>query len=453
MAFPRTYYDDFKQLAFEQFQKHNVVFYSQDVSKELVHFGFLDSVLSLYCGGGVSYNFLHLTVQEFLVAYHITQLSSGIDVFNHHSEDRRWEVVWRFVSGWTGFKYFKFSVLDPAFCSRKEDTLMVTNLFIHCLFESRHPFDFVWMNRVYSSQENTSPLDRYALGYCIANCSSTTSWAVKMGGGSGESFVWGLNSNHSGKGTISQLTFSSRYTSSRFEFQATQFTRLDSYPVKILHGIRHLELCFLSFDKVLPPMNNLTSLALSQLGQRCNDDTTSNLSSLSLYGFLCDNDTMFTSFYNLIHSPKLKHLAIGKEIIHTQLITKPLSDVFFGTSTLNELTLINCEFEENALDLLETNTCLTKVTLSACYIMGPPFQTISRILQNKTIQKLQIDSTSFMKNLDLEQVEIFKAALSSNTSLEQLKLVIDFEYHCSMPYDWSLLTDPRVYIVNTHIIV
>ena len=85
---PSAYYGNFKQLAqlaFKQFEKHNVVFYSQDVPKELVHFGFLDSVSSLYCGGGVSYNFLYLTLQEFLAAYHITQLSNGIDVFKRHS--------------------------------------------------------------------------------------------------------------------------------------------------------------------------------------------------------------------------------------------------------------------------------------------------------------------------------------------------------------------------------
>ena len=99
---PNTYYEHFKnlsRLAFEQFQQHRVVFYSDSVGKELVHFGLLDSVPALYGGGGVSYNFLHLTLQEFLAAYHITQLTSGIDVFNQYSMDERWEVVWRLFLG------------------------------------------------------------------------------------------------------------------------------------------------------------------------------------------------------------------------------------------------------------------------------------------------------------------------------------------------------------------
>ena len=130
---PSKYYGNFKQLAqlaFEQFEKHNVVFYSQDVPKELVHFGFLDSVSSLYCGGGVSYNFLHLTLQEFLAAYHITQFSNGIDVFNCYSEDERWEVVWRFVSGLTVFQYFMDSVRCNAFVSAsgKDEYLEIKKL-------------------------------------------------------------------------------------------------------------------------------------------------------------------------------------------------------------------------------------------------------------------------------------------------------------------------------------
>ena len=204
---PDTYYNSFlklAQLAFEQFEKHNVVFYSFDVPKDLVHFGFLDSVPALYVGGGVSYNFLHLTLQEFLAAYHIKPLSNGIDVFKHHSKDRRWELVWRFVSGLTEFQYFKDSVRCDAFLSASgNDELKVKNLLLHCLFESQLMFDYMAVlgtNKMHSSHLGSSPLDRYALGYCIAKCSSATSWRVFIHGGSDESFLWGLHSNHCGNG-------------------------------------------------------------------------------------------------------------------------------------------------------------------------------------------------------------------------------------------------------------
>ena len=303
---PNTYYDHFKnlsRLAFEQFQQHRIVFYSGSVGKELVHFGLLDSVPALYGGGGVSYNFLHLTIQEFLAAYHITQLPSGRYVFNQYSMDERWEVVWRFLSGLTGFKYFENSVQNPVFSCLGEECLKVKNLFLHCLFEGQRQdiFDCLkatGMNfkTVYSNQEETSPLDRYALGYCIANCSSTTSWKVEIDGSvSDESFMWGLNSNQSGKGTISHLNILDDYPLN---------IHLGSYPINILHGIEHLVLFQFQYDKVIPVMNKLTSCTCMGIS----------------------NDTKaLTSFSNIMHSPKLKCLTIGdSDNDDSVLITKPL---------------------------------------------------------------------------------------------------------------------------------
>ena len=408
---PNNYYDHFKnlsRLAFEQFQQHRVVFYSDSVGKELVHFGLLDSVPALYGGGGVSYNFLHFTLQEFLAAYHITQLPGGRYVFNQYSMDERWEVVWRFLSGLTGFKYFENSVQNPAFCCLEKESLQVENLFLHCFFEGQVQdmsdcLKATGMN-FYSCQDSTSPLDRYALGYCIANCSSRTSWVVEIMEGSDESFMWGLNSNHRCNGIISYL---------RLVLDPNDSSCLGSYPESILQGIEYLifSVC-LCDDKAIPLMNNLNTLSLFDLP------------------YPCDNDIMWTSFSNLIHSPKLKCVTMGDENQDSEeeLIPKPFCDILFGSSSFNELTLLNCEFRESCLDSLETNADLTEVSLSNCRISTPPFQTLSKILQNKTIQKLQINVRSISKTLDLEQVDTFQAALSSNTSLEQLKLVIDHEF-------------------------
>ena len=423
---PNTYYDHFKnlsRLAFEQFQEHRVVFYSGSVGKELVHFGLLDSVPALYGGGGVSYNFLHFTLQEFLAAYHIKQLSSGIDVFNQYSMDRRWEVVWRFLSGLTGFKYFENSVQNPVFSCLGEEGLQVENLFLHCLFEGQvHDMSgclkATEMNfkTVFSNQYFTSPLDRYALGHCIANCSSTTSWKVEMEGGSDESFMWGLNSNHSGNGIISHL-----------KMTHFKFTYIGSYPLKFLHSIEHLETVIYLLDEKIPTMNNLTFLSLTNIME-----------------YNVHNTTILSGLSNLIHSPKLKCVSINDFLP----IPRSLGDILFGPSSMNELTVIKCEFKGSCLDSLETNTNLTTVSLSHCSIRTPPFQTLSKILQNKTIQKLQINVISISWTLDLEQVDTFKAALSSNTSLEQLKLVIDHQYRFnrSCTHDWSFITDPRITI-------
>ena len=422
---PNNYYDHFKnlsRLAFEQFQQHRIVFYSDSVGKELVHFGLLDSVPALYGGGGVSYNFLHLTLQEFLAAYHITQLPGGRYVFNQYSMDERWEVVWRFLSGLTGFKYFENNVQNPAFSYLGVEGIHVENIFLHCLFEGQVQdmsdcLKATGMNfkTVYSNQYSTSALDRYALGYCIANCSSTTSWKVEIRMGSDESFMWGLKSNHRCNGIISHLTLS-----------LEDWTCLVFYPIRILDGIECLEFKNLSYyhEHVFPLMNNLTSLCLNDIVQD------------------------ISSFSNLISSPKLQCLSIGDIKVKSMLILKLYCDILFGPSSLKELTLLRLQFKENCLDSIETNTNLTRVSLSKCSISTPPFQTLSKILLNKTIQKLQINVKCTCEMLDLEQVETFKAALSSNTSLKHLKMVINHEIciteNCT--HDWSFISDPRVTI-------
>ena len=436
---PSTYYGHFKQLAqlaFEQFQKHNVVFYSKDVPKELVHFGFLDSVSSLYGGGGVSYNFLHLTLQEFLAAYHITQLSNGIDVFKRHSEDERWEVVWRFVSGLTGFQYFMDSVRCDAFVSESEDDdyLEVNNLLLHCLFEGQFVFDYTAVlgrTNLYSQQNailsRSSPLDRYALGYCIANCSSRTTvvWKVEIKDGSGESFVWGLNSNHCGNGvTISHL-----------EIRDVSPTCLDSYPIAVLSGIKHLNVhVYRTYGddnteqtllQVLPLMKNLTSL-----------------------GLISPSLQVVKSFSGINSPSKLKDLTIGVLILYhrdssesvsgtstlsdnfidpagSDVNTKPLCDVLFGPSSLNQLTLELPHFTENSFDLLETNTCLTTVHICINDIDsdGLPLEPLFRILErNKKVENLGWRGYHVSEWPWDKEFEKLHNSLSSNTTLKRLTL-------------------------------
>ena len=62
------------------------------------HFGFMNSPTELYMGrqAPISHSFLHLTLQEFLSAFKISQLSPSDqkNVF-----EAGWDVVWRFVAG------------------------------------------------------------------------------------------------------------------------------------------------------------------------------------------------------------------------------------------------------------------------------------------------------------------------------------------------------------------
>ena len=429
------------QLAFEQFERESIIFYSDSVPEELVHFGFLDCVPALYCGGGVSYNFLHLTLQEFLAAYHIAQHPSDNDVFKSFSKDRRWEVVWRFVSGLTGFQYFMDSVRCDAFVSVSEEDEYITveNLFLHCLFEGQCMFDYMAVlgnNMIHSRQRAvegsfSSPMDRYALGYCISHCSSPTSWKVYMSFSSGESFTWGLDSNLHGKGVISHITMIS-----------VSPTYLDS-AAKYLSGHLRVVDADAEIVQALPRMKNLTSLDLApKILLDVSVIPLTNIQTLTLRFVLQENQTFLLSLHDLISSPSnmFKNLAIisfGKYNVNT----KPLCDVLFGPSSLNQLTLKLPYFSLNSFDLLETNTCLTTVRISSTQLLPP--QSLCKILQgNRTIENLRWGECN---TLDL-QIEAFIMALSSNTTLKELTLHMLPSYITN--YVSSLIHDTRVSILH-----
>ena len=206
---PSALYKQFlelSKLAYEGFEREDVIFYS-DIGE---HFGFLDAVPDLYGGREISFNFLHLTLQEFLAAYHISHMSdSGVELFRNRGKDKRWNVVWRFVAGLRGSMYLDSSSVGVWL---KHDRLSV--FFIQCLFETqRVKIDF-WStfgneNMSCARLDNCASLDYYALGFCIANCTTAeSSWEVKItysGSDQIYTFTQGLMTNKCSTGVIKLL--------------------------------------------------------------------------------------------------------------------------------------------------------------------------------------------------------------------------------------------------------
>ena len=183
---PKPLHKQFLQLckiAFEGVKNEEVIFHG--VPQDLVQFGFLDSVSALYGSGRVSYNFLHLTIQEFLAAYHISQLRlDGLEVFEQYGGDKRWNVVWRFVAGLTKFEHFQGHIMKHKTYVKdtmREDGISVTDHFIQCLFEAQTltyllspPTPKVCRCELSAA----TPLDLYALGYCISSIPTGMAWEV-----------------------------------------------------------------------------------------------------------------------------------------------------------------------------------------------------------------------------------------------------------------------------------
>ena len=200
----REQFLELSKLAYEWFDKEEVILYG-DIGE---HFGFLDAVPDLYGGREVSFNFLHLTLQEFFTAYHISQMSdSGVELFKSKGRDKRWNVVWRFVAGLTEFKFLRGSCFT--YCNSK-----TSMFFIQCLFEAHYVKVDFWSDfrerSLSCSTSDYTDLDHHALGYCISNCATPESaWKVELlnkdMATALETFTQGLLTNKVSAGVITQL--------------------------------------------------------------------------------------------------------------------------------------------------------------------------------------------------------------------------------------------------------
>ena len=190
-------FDDLPDDLYQQFLHLSQVAYNGIKSLEVIFhsslhsLGFLDAVSALYGGGKVSYNFLHLTLQEFFAAYHISHLgNSGLEVFKQHGKDERWNVVWRFVAGLTKFEHYKGHIDSDLFImSRGSSETEVSLFIIQCLFEAQSIDTFSSVFKASATRirvdacnwHNTTALDAYALGFCVSNFHiKASSWWVSI---------------------------------------------------------------------------------------------------------------------------------------------------------------------------------------------------------------------------------------------------------------------------------
>ena len=274
--------------------------------------------------------------------------------------------------------------------------------------------------------------------------------------GSGESFIWGLNSNPSCKNSTSGII---RY----LKLYRVYHFCLNACPEKILHGITTLDIIssLQLLDhlldilvQVIPVMANLNTLSIgppsdSQMDiellkilARSNITCLKLQCNLAVLGFL-------GSLANLItpKSGKLKELSM---IFLEACDVKPLCETIFGSSSLHHLTLVttnSVDVLEGCYSLLETNTCLTSLSLVG-YIPHA-LQTFSKILRsNSTLQKIYLDigepRSPISKLFDLEQVEKFNAALATNTTLKEFTLRIKSIQAAQKHKLTSLIHDSRV---------
>ena len=461
---PADLYQQFlhlSQVAYNGIKREEVIFHTS-----LPSLGFLDAVSALYGGGGVSYNFLHLTVQEFFAAYHISHLgSSGLEVFKQHGKDERWNVVLRFVAGLTKFKYYE-GHLEHVFVDVSVGYIPHNPFLVQCLYEAQtiHNFkSFFKMSqrgelRVISTRIMSS-LDLYTLGYCLAKFHTGVSWKMDMNGAHLSPFISGLRSNMSG---IGQSPMS----------HCADVGELKSQPFRDL-TVLNLRFCKLTnadlvhLSDLIPHMTCLKKLVFCCIqdsdGNMYQHDllkilqqlSHSNVLSLdiSLTGFsrmLRESPHVYSSALKQLVCPssgKLEELAVGdyEDVDDGDVLASLVS----ASSSLKSLELWYTSLSSH-VSHLKDNTCLTKLTIWHSKLSKAFLRYIITILEhNKTLQHFHLcwrNSPTCRIDITIEAIQTISRAISDNNTLQILKIYAGKSIYEEVRKNPHQL-DPRISII------
>ena len=169
-----------------------LIFEESDLPEEFDNLGFMDSVTELYITRGAvsSYNFLHLTFQEFFAAIHISTMSPAeqVEHFQQHG-DGKLKVVLRFLAGISKLKCLMSETVRDTFVtasrnaqrgkySLKCDAAVGVDI-VNWMFEAQSDRVIAsLMEKLIEFKGDSSmlPMDYYSLGYCIVH--SQCDWVL-----------------------------------------------------------------------------------------------------------------------------------------------------------------------------------------------------------------------------------------------------------------------------------
>ena len=194
-------FTDLPEKVFEQFQQICKTAYRGVANQELLFYdlpddfetlGLMQEVHELYVDKGdcVSYNFLHLTIQEYLAAVHLSMQPMDVQIqhFKEKKTKSSFEMVLRFLSGLTKFHNYPQQdlalILEPQESDESYESdisdesdesselfHMESGLNFHWLFEAKdiEYISSVLDKDVFSVDRISTPFEAYALGYCVAH--------------------------------------------------------------------------------------------------------------------------------------------------------------------------------------------------------------------------------------------------------------------------------------------
>ena len=415
---------DLGKLAFDGVENQTMIFRSKEVPESCRDLGLLTSCSELYKGAkNVTFNFFHLTLQEYMAAFYISQLpaSKQSKVFVKHRQSRHLDVVWQFVAGltrmqaigWEEFRGRKVRVghREDMGYEAYDGVVKVWPSLLRCMYEAQDSGScesVIGQSRVlYEGADCSTPFDAYAVGHCVSLCKNR--WDVDLSdnnlGLEGVRLLGcGLRSVEDGGGSVEMLSLS------RNHITCTGIEELIKFPHQILHQIRKLNLSGCDLEQVgfglladnLPLLASLKSLIISH-NPGGNGSTVKLLKALGKHStieilhmaviMISTDDVMALS--EVVHKSKcLRKLNIGSDNMSPECVPQLVRTVL-SSSALRYLTVC-VSSSTSPLDHINTiNVNLTRLQLES---YAPPSQPPSEVRggirfsnllkENKTLKQL-----------------------------------------------------------------
>ena len=345
--------------------------------------GLMQCVPELYVDQGavVSYNFLHLTLQEFLAAYHVSLMPGDMQI--QHFLEAIDSMMIEFTAGLTKLDFKEENLAQfISFIEDQSDLGWEPSIF-YLLFEAQNAgllqklknSQIIIFSNSNSRVGSRGPFDFYMLGYCVAH--SNCKWDITMsniGYEEAKMFIRGLDScNASNCGKIVSL-----YSS----YPHHESVPLTNLPPCLLTELTYIE------TYADDGWNNLAELVLHapQLHELdLSDSTFPPGSTVQLLNSLCSLHSFTT-------------LSVANE-----------------TSSDHDLPPEDCQ----ALGrLLSTSKSLTKLDIAGRSLVDPAIEYISNSLKQSTLHDLYISGCG----LDSNGAHLIADALCYNHTLRELDI-------------------------------
>ena len=432
-------FQDLCRMAYEGIlNRQQLVFSAAHLPIGFSPLGLMQEVPQLYTEGRASsYHFIHLTLQEYLAAVHISQLPAHEQtrLFQEHVNSGHFKMTMRFLAGHT-----KLANIPPDI-TMDDDTKL--NYF-HFLFEANNismttrPLGSDQMD-VWSCYSWT-PLDYYVTGHAISH--SNCPWRLEFSSSSidddkFELFCQGCAAP-GGTGCRGHISIAN------FGFNDLTYKSIQSFvniPPHILRNMRELWLSFNKLDgsacdllaKAIPSMSRLQKL-------RLDGNPIGSGGAVEVIKALCGSGVKKLWLYNTgIREPdcealcellKSSHSLQDLYIHRNNLSSESVASIITGlshNSSLTTLIISNSHFSKTNVDSLasilkdHSKCTLTELWLQDCHISSEgAVELAAALCKNTTLEHLNLSDNPIGEHV--EGVTAVANMLVENKTLTELNL-------------------------------